>query len=160
MSSTIPKSTIEINSKLTNSLLKISQTVKRNPLPCLMDSLQLSIPIICTLQYQVQLVIMIDMLPIGDSQIIITTTMQIGGDQVGDELREEWTLCEVPQTEEHTVELHQVEVPQIEERMVELYQVEVSQPGESIQEEHLGMVTHPEDKYPKWSQVGIHNCQI
>ena len=66
--------------------------------------------------------------------------MQIGGDQVGDELCKEWAPCEEPQIEEHLVELHPVEV---------------SQPGEAIQEELLGMVTHLEDKYPKRPQVGI-----
>ena len=66
--------------------------------------------------------------------------MQIGGDQVGDELCKEWAQCEEPQIEEHLVELHPVEV---------------SQPGEAIQEELLGMVIHPEGKYSEWLQVGI-----
>ena len=54
-----------------------------------MDSLQLSTHIICTLQCQVQLVIMIYSLPIDNSQIIITIIMQIGADLVGDELHKE-----------------------------------------------------------------------
>ena len=74
-----------------------------------MDSLQLvNMYNMCISQCQVQLVIMIYLLLIDDSQIIITITMQIEGDQAGDEPHEEWPLREVFPTEEYIVELHQV----------------------------------------------------